>query len=177
MRLRFWAALLPVAGILVACGPATEPAAVPPPPPSTQDSQILRQQLSKERTTHEKLENRLRHQLRKARSDDLGVQFARIAVAQRGDWYLWGATGPDRFDCSGLVYYAGQKVGKTLPRTTGSLISYGQPVTKREVGDLVFPHSGHVGIYIGAGRMVHSPHSGAQVQIDTAPPGTTRRVI
>ncbi|GAA0414722.1 hypothetical protein Acor_09350 [Acrocarpospora corrugata] len=99
---------------------------------------------------------------------------AQVAVAaakkQLGDPYQWGATGPGSFDCSGLAVFAWRKAGVKLPRTTYSQLS---AVKKKiswknlEPGDLIFTSGGgHVGIYVGDGKMIHSPHAGANVRID-----------
>ena len=79
-------------------------------------------------------------------------------MAQVGKGYSFGSTGPDRYDCSGLVVAAYRLLGLRLPRSTGGLASQGRAVSRAELqpGDLVFPSSGHVGIYIGGGRMVHA---------------------
>jgi cell wall-associated NlpC family hydrolase len=68
------------------------------------------------------------------------------------------STGPDRFDCSGLVVAAYRRIGISLPRSTGVLAGRGRSVGRNELrtGDLVFPSEGHVGIYIGGGRVVHA---------------------
>ncbi len=93
-----------------------------------------------------------------------------VAKQQIGDPYRWGATGPGAFDCSGLAVYAWRKAGVKLPRTT---YAQRRAVKKKiswrnlQPGDLIFTSGGgHVGIYVGKGRMVHSPHSGARVRID-----------
>ncbi|GAA1517537.1 hypothetical protein GCM10009827_035660 [Dactylosporangium maewongense] len=81
-----------------------------------------------------------------------------FALAQVGKGYGFGSAGPDRFDCSGLVAAAFQRIGISLPHQTGGLARVGRPVGRGELrpGDLVFPASGHVGIYVGGGRMVHA---------------------
>ncbi|MFB9182944.1 C40 family peptidase [Dactylosporangium sucinum] len=81
-----------------------------------------------------------------------------FALAQVGKGYRYGSAGPDRFDCSGLVVAAYRRAGINLPRSTSGLVGRGRPVSRAELrpGDLVFPSSGHVGIYIGGGRMVHA---------------------
>lgn len=78
------------------------------------------------------------------------------ANAQIGDPYVWGAEGPDAFDCSGLVYYSYRVHGKTLPRTAQqqyNSVTHVAP-SNRQVGDLVFIGTSsysiyHVGIYAG----------------------------
>ena len=93
------------------------------------------------------------------------------AMAQLGKPYVWGSSGPDSFDCSGLVVYAFAAVGKSLPgRTTYDLWGAGVPVSRDQLqpGDLVFFNGlGHMGIYIGGDQMVHAPHSGDVVKISS----------
>ncbi|MEW9533830.1 C40 family peptidase [Microbispora sp. NPDC049125] len=95
-----------------------------------------------------------------------------ITVAKRhlGDPYVWGATGPRAFDCSGLVQFAWRKAGVRLPRTTWSMLN---AVRKKvslahlKPGDLIFTNGGgHVGMYLGHKRVIAAPHSGAVVSID-----------
>ncbi|MER5647045.1 C40 family peptidase [Streptosporangium sp. NPDC002524] len=91
------------------------------------------------------------------------------AKKQIGDPYRWGASGPGAFDCSGLVRYAWKKAGVSLPRITHSQYrSIRKKVSwsKLHPGDLLFfSGKGHVGMYVGKGRMVHSPSSGKTVRI------------
>jgi cell wall-associated NlpC family hydrolase len=91
------------------------------------------------------------------------------AMAQIGKPYVWGATGPGSFDCSGLVVAAFRSIGISLPHFTGDLLGHGRAVSRADLqpGDLVFPSTGHVMIYIGNGKVVHAPHAGANVQIGT----------
>jgi cell wall-associated NlpC family hydrolase len=90
-----------------------------------------------------------------------------FALAQVGKDYAFGSTGPDAFDCSGLVVAAYRRLGLSLPRSTGGLAHMGRPVSRAELqpGDLIFPSSGHVGIYIGGGRMVHASTERGGVKI------------
>ncbi|WP_406453849.1 NlpC/P60 family protein [Streptomyces sp. NBC_00876] len=94
------------------------------------------------------------------------VAFAYTAL---GKPYVWGATGPSSFDCSGLTQAAWRSAGVSLPRTTYTQINAGQRVSRSELapGDLVFFYSGisHVGLYIGNGQMIHAPRPGAPVRI------------
>ncbi|MFK4144301.1 NlpC/P60 family protein [Streptomyces sp. NPDC004065] len=91
------------------------------------------------------------------------------AYAKLGSPYVWGATGPDAFDCSGLVQAAYRSAGISLPRTTYAQIGAGRRVSRSELlpGDLVFFYSGisHVGLYIGGGRMIHAPNPSAPVRV------------
>ncbi|MFI0940475.1 NlpC/P60 family protein [Streptomyces sp. NPDC021020] len=83
--------------------------------------------------------------------------------------YVWGATGPRAYDCSGLTQAAWKAAGVSLPRTTYTQINAGPRISRDQLqpGDLVFFYSGvsHVGIYIGGGKMIHAPHPGSTVRI------------
>ncbi|EHR49757.1 cell wall-associated hydrolase, invasion-associated protein [Saccharomonospora marina XMU15] len=91
------------------------------------------------------------------------------ALSVRGSPYVWGATGPDSFDCSGLTQWAYAQAGISIPRTSSSQSTYGTPVSRSQLqpGDLVFYYSpvSHVGIYLGDGMMVHAPTSGDVVKV------------
>ncbi|GAB2861380.1 C40 family peptidase [Streptomyces deserti] len=91
------------------------------------------------------------------------------AYQKLGSPYVWGATGPDAFDCSGLVQAAYRTAGVSLPRTTYAQIDAGRRVSRSELlpGDLVFFYSGisHVGIYVGNGQMIHAPNPSAPVRV------------
>lgn len=91
----------------------------------------------------------------------------RAALSRIGRPYVWGATGPDRFDCSGLTQWAYRQAGVPLSRTTYTQIYDGIPVARSEIrpGDLVFPSTGHVQMAIGNNLVVEAPHPGAAVQI------------
>jgi cell wall-associated NlpC family hydrolase len=91
----------------------------------------------------------------------------RAALSRLGRPYVWGATGPDRFDCSGLTQWSYAQAGVHLDRTTYQQIHDGIAVPRAQVrpGDLVFPHAGHVQMAIGNGLVVEAPHAGATVQI------------
>ncbi len=96
------------------------------------------------------------------------------AAAKLGDRYIWGATGPDAFDCSGLVLRAWQQAGITLPRTASVQATAGRPVARADLrpGDLVFFYSpvSHIGLYIGGGKMINAanPRTGVRVaNVDT----------
>lgn len=91
----------------------------------------------------------------------------RAALSRLGCPYVWGATGPSRFDCSGLMTWAYRQAGVPLHRTTYEQINDGVPVARSQVrpGDLVFPHTGHVQMAIGSGLVVEAPYAGATVRI------------
>jgi len=91
------------------------------------------------------------------------------ALAQVGDAYQGGATGPDAFDCSGLTMYAYASAGISLPHSSRSQSTLGTQVTRAELepGDLVFFYTpiSHVGLYIGDGMMVHARTYGSPVAV------------
>ncbi|WP_329397036.1 NlpC/P60 family protein [Streptomyces lydicus] len=91
-----------------------------------------------------------------------------FARAQIGKPYVWGATGPSSYDCSGLTQAAWKAAGVDLPRTTWDQVKVGQRVATSNLqpGDLVFffDDISHVGMYIGGGKMIHAPHPGADVR-------------
>jgi peptidoglycan DL-endopeptidase CwlO len=91
----------------------------------------------------------------------------RAALSRLGSPYVWGATGPDRFDCSGLTQWSYARAGIHLDRTTYQQIYDGIPIPRSQVrpGDLVFPSAGHVQMAIGHNLVVEAPHSGATVRI------------
>lgn len=106
---------------------------------------------------------------------EVAVQFA---LSQLGKWYKLGTSGPNTYDCSGLVYtsfgvaglkktgYNGGRGG--ISRVTWTQVKDGVSVSKAGMkrGDIVFPEPGHVGIYLGDGTFVNSPHPGARVRIN-----------
>jgi len=95
-----------------------------------------------------------------------------VVANQKGDPYQYGATGPNAFDCSGLMYYSFRKaLGRTIPRTAEEQKRASKRIWHRRnlrPGDLVFEVSGgnayHVGIYAGHGYFWHAPHSGSHVK-------------
>jgi peptidoglycan DL-endopeptidase CwlO len=99
----------------------------------------------------------------------------RWALAQLGDPYRWGATGPDTFDCSGLTSSAYRAAGVSIPRVSRAQWGAGPHVQLANLlpGDLVFYADNpadpstihHVGMYIGNGLMVHAPHTGDVVRV------------
>lgn len=96
-----------------------------------------------------------------------------LAYSKIGSPYVWGAEGPNSFDCSGFTYYVFKNAaGVSLPRTASAQSGYGKTVSKSNLqpGDLVFFNTSgkgvsHVGIYVGGGNMIHSPSSGKTVSV------------
>jgi cell wall-associated NlpC family hydrolase len=92
------------------------------------------------------------------------ITFAR---AQVGKPCVWGATGPDSYDCSSLTQAAWKAAGVTLPRAAHRQALAGTPVTLAglEPGDLVlfFDDDRHVGLHVGDGMMVHAPGPGSSI--------------
>ncbi|WP_435987413.1 C40 family peptidase [Terrabacter sp. LjRoot27] len=101
-----------------------------------------------------------------------GRTAVKVAAAQQGDPYRYGAAGPSAFDCSGLVYYTYRtRLGVGVPRTANAqrLASVRISKSNLQQGDLIFFMSGgrayHVGIYAGYGKVWHSPKPGQRVQL------------
>jgi len=99
-------------------------------------------------------------------------QIVSVAKKYLGARYVWGATGPNTFDCSGFTSYVYRQVGVSLPRVSRDQINAGERVSRKDLapGDLVFFGSPihHVGMYIGGGMMIHAPNSGDVVKISPA---------
>jgi len=114
----------------------------------------------------------------------LGARAVEVARSQLGVPYVWGGASPTGFDCSGLVMWVYGRLGVDLPHNAAALYGAGRPVrlSATRTGDLVFFSGlGHVGLYVGHGRMIHAPHSGRTVEIErldarSAPPVGARRV-
>ena len=111
-----------------------------------------------------------------------GAAVVQAALTRVGAPYSWGATGPDAFDCSGLIKWAFLQNGKSLPRSSQALAAGGQPVATTAVqpGDIVtfYSDASHAGIYIGDGNMVHASTYGTPVKvapISSAPIYNVRR--
>jgi cell wall-associated NlpC family hydrolase len=96
----------------------------------------------------------------------------RVALAQRGDPYRYGAAGPNAFDCSGLTKFSYGRAGRSIPRTTDQQKAGLRPVARsaKRPGDIIlFVNGGnayHAAVYVGHGRIVHASHSGTPVKVD-----------
>jgi cell wall-associated NlpC family hydrolase len=100
----------------------------------------------------------------------------KFALQQIGDKYVFGGAGMIYWDCSGLTMRAFQAAGVSLPHSAAAQAQMGKyvPINQKQPGDLLFfghPIS-HVGIYMGGGRMVHAPHTGARVKVAEASLGS-----
>ena len=95
----------------------------------------------------------------------------RVALAQRGDPYRYGAAGPNAFDCSGLTQFSYGRTGRSIPRTTDQQKAGLRAVSKsaKRRGDIILFVSGgnayHAAIYIGHNRIVHASRSGTPVKV------------
>ena len=91
------------------------------------------------------------------------------ALSKVGAPYVWGSSGPNGFDCSGLTQFAYAAAGVSLPHSSAAQAGYGRPVSRSELlpGDLVFFYSpiSHVGLYVGDGKMVHARTFGQPVAV------------
>ena len=98
-----------------------------------------------------------------------GERAAQIALRAVGVPYRWGGESPSSgFDCSGLVRWAYGRVGVDLPHSSYALYGEGRRIaeSRLEPGDLLFFEGlGHVGLYLGRGRMVHAPQTGRDVEV------------
>ncbi|MFD8330005.1 C40 family peptidase [Streptomyces lydicus] len=107
-----------------------------------------------------------------AEAATVATHALRVAASKRGSPYQYGAQGPFRFDCSGLMLYSFKRAGRALPRSAAAQYAHTRHISlaARKRGDLVFFHSGrgiyHVGIYAGNGRIWHAPKTGAVVRLE-----------
>lgn len=101
-----------------------------------------------------------------------GLSLASSALALLGHPYRYGGSGPQSFDCSGLVHFVHGQLGIQVPRTTEDQFRAARPVPieRMSAGDLLFfrlegRKVSHVGIYTGDGRFVHAPQTGRPVEV------------
>ncbi len=124
----------------------------------------------KPNAAHKRAKHRKTHAAKRSRPRiTLGERAAGLARRYIGVPYAWGGASPRHgFDCSGLVMYVYSKLGVSLPHHAASQYSYGRRVSRwgLKPGDLVFFSGlGHVGLFIGKGRYIDAPHSGAVVRV------------
>ncbi|WP_026126973.1 C40 family peptidase [Nocardiopsis xinjiangensis] len=141
------AAALAAAALAAGAAPAAAHAAQTPSSPPTPSAERVHQSLA-----------------------DATVEEAiNAAESQAGTPYAWGGTGPDSFDCSGLVQWAFGEAGIDLPRITYDQVAQGSKISydNAQRGDILYWSDGgpayHVAIYLGDGRMIDAPNSGGQV--------------
>ena len=132
------------------------------------DKQLLGELRQERRVNRlERAAARAEREAREAReAAAIGQRIVAAAAAQAGKPYVYGATGPSAFDCSGLTGWAYAAVGIHLPRTSGAQAAVMTRVSDPQPGDLVYM-PGHIGIYAGNGQMWHAPHSGDVVRLAT----------
>ena len=131
--------------------------------------QVSRKQQQRAALLHRQRRVRVKRARMVARWQSRANRAVRFAYRQRGKPYRWGGTGPRGYDCSGLVQRSWRAAGVRIPRVT-----YGQYRIRTHVprhslrpGDLVFFRGrGHVGMFVGRGRFIHSPHSGSHVKTE-----------
>ncbi|MCS4536170.1 NlpC/P60 family protein [Corynebacterium sp. HS2168-gen11] len=102
-------------------------------------------------------------------TNEAGLEALKAGMTKVGSPYSWGATGPNEFDCSGLVVWSYQQIGKTIPRTSQAQMLGGVPIPRDQLqpGDVVafYPGATHVGIYAGDNKVLHSSDYGIPVQV------------
>ena len=97
-----------------------------------------------------------------------------LAKSKLGCKYVWGAAGPNQFDCSGLTSWIHKQLGVSIPRTSLAQSKSGKLVNKSDLqpGDLLFwkttsAEVGHVGMYVGNGQFIHAPNKSKPVKYDS----------
>jgi len=168
-RARAGAAL--TAGVVLAAGlpfvASTTAQAVDGPVTTTAATPTLTKQQIRAKKQREK------RQRQKQRANRARSSLVRVALNQLGEQYVAGASGPNRFDCSGFTQYVYRKAtGKYLPHYSGAQMHKARRVGRKHLkpGDLLFYGPGgsqHVSMYIGKGRMVHATNPRTDVRIDS----------
>lgn len=157
----FRRATIAVAGTAVALGALPVAAAATPAP-------VSHAQVSSTKADRAKLKRKgARERANRARAS-----LVRVALNQKGERYVSGASGPNRFDCSGFTMYVYKKAtGKYLPHFSGAQMRKAKRVGRKHLkpGDLMFFGPGgsqHVSMYIGKGKMIHATNPRTDVRID-----------
>ena len=103
-----------------------------------------------------------------------GAKLVELAKSKLGCKYVWGATGENTFDCSGLTSWCHKQLGISIPRTSLDQSKSGKAVNKSDLqlGDLIFWKTtsapvGHVGMYVGNGQFIHAPNKSKPVKYDS----------
>lgn len=107
-------------------------------------------------------------------SNSTGEKLVNLAKSKLGCKYVWGATGPSTFDCSGLTSWCHKQLGISIPRTSLAQSKSGKAVNRSDLqaGDLIFwkttsAEVGHVGMYVGNGQFIHAPNKSKPVKYDS----------
>ena len=107
-------------------------------------------------------------------ANSIGAKLVNLAKSKLGCRYVWGATGPNQFDCSGLTSWCYKQVGISIPRTSLAQSKGGKAVSKSNLqpGDLLFwkttsAEVGHVGMYVGNGQFIHATNKSKPVKYDS----------
>lgn len=113
-------------------------------------------------------------------ADSKKNDVVKCAYTLIGKPYVYGATGPNEFDCSGLTQFVYKSTGKSISRTTYTQVKEGIEVNRNNLmpGDLVFFNTtgniSHVGIYVGNGSFIHAPRTGKPVMVSSLSSGYYR---
>jgi cell wall-associated NlpC family hydrolase len=156
-------------GLTLALSPVPAAAVDTTPTPATETITTLHTRSSPTKAQRQKA----KRQAAKKRADRKRASLVRIALNQKGDRYISGATGPHAFDCSGFTKYVyKQATGKTLPHYSGSQLRTAKRVSLKHLkpGDLMFYGPGgsqHVSMYIGKGKMIHATNPRSGVKVDS----------
>ena len=101
--------------------------------------------------------------------EPLGQKVVALAMTKLGVPYVWGAKGPNVFDCSGLVGWAWRANGVPLGPDTYTQIHQGTPVTDIQPGDLIFPSDHHVQLAVSSTQVIEAPGRGMTVRLHPMP--------
>lgn len=138
---------------------------------------LLQQKLETNEEKKEKAIIQYKKEQEERRKDKLREDVVEKAKSKLGCPYVWGATGPNYFDCSGLTQWSYRQMGISIPRVAAAQAQAGKKIDRDElkVGDLIFFRTdsstpnriSHVGMYIGNGKFIHAPHTGDVVKVSS----------